>query len=96
MGDNTRQRMLDSASSLINGDREQDYGSPKENFGNIAQRWSQVLGIDVKPWQVCLMMADVKIARMCTTRKVHMDSLIDLIGYGALAGEVAEEDGEET
>jgi len=95
MGDNTRQRMLDSASSLINGDREKDYGSPKENFGNIAQRWSQVLGITVEPWQVCLMMADVKIARMCTTRKVHMDSLTDLIGYGALAGEMAE-NGEET
>jgi len=88
-----RMEMLDHAGQLITGDREEDYGTPQDNFGNIAERWSQLLGIKVKPWQVSLMMADLKIARMATTQKYHHDSTVDLIGYAALTGELA--DGEE-
>ena len=83
-----RQKALDTASGLIHGPRT-DYGPPKVNFERIAVRWSHILHTTVEPWQVCLMMADLKIARMC--EGYHDDSLHDLIGYAALAAEVAKE-----
>ena len=83
-----RQKALDIASGLIHGPRT-DYGPPKVNFERIAVRWSHILHTTVEPWQVCLMMADLKIARMC--EGYHEDSLHDLIGYAALAAEVAQE-----
>lgn len=82
-----RQQALDTASSLIHGPRNADYGPPKVNFQRIADRWSQILKIDIEPWQVCLMMADLKIARMC--EGYTEDSPIDIIGYAALMAELA-------
>jgi len=84
----TRQQALDTASALIHGPRTA-YGPPKVNFQRIADRWSHILRTDVEPWQVCLMMADLKIARMC--EGYHEDSIHDLIGYAALAAEVAQD-----
>lgn len=82
-----RQQALDAASSLIHGPRNADYGPPKVNFQRIADRWSQILRVDIEPWQVCLMMADLKIARMC--EGYTDDSPIDIIGYAALMAELA-------
>lgn len=81
-----RQQALDTASSLIHGPRNADYGPPEVNFRRIADRWSQFLEMDVEPWQVALMMADVKVARLA--EGYHEDSVIDLIGYAALAAEL--------
>jgi len=83
-----RQQALDTASSLIHGDRTR-YGPPKVNFQRIADRWSQILRVDIEPWQVCLMMADLKIARLC--EGYTDDSPIDIIGYAALMAELAPE-----
>jgi hypothetical protein len=84
-----RTQVLDQAQSLITGDRENEYGAPQDNFANIAQRWSQTVGVTIKPWQVALMMADLKIARMATTGKRHQDSFVDIAGYSALASELS-------
>ena len=84
-----RTEVLDQAQSLITGDRENDYGSPQDNFANIAQRWSQIACVTIKPWQVALMMADLKIARMATTGKPHQDSFVDIAGYVALGSELS-------
>jgi|13_taG_2_1085334.scaffolds.fasta_scaffold139783_2 hypothetical protein len=86
-----RTHILETANNLITGNREQDYGRPKLNFQNIADRWSQHLGIDIEAYQVALMMADLKIARMATTGRPHEDSLIDIAGYVALAAELSGE-----
>lgn len=85
-----RTHILEAADSLINGPRQEQYGSPAVNFLNIAERWSQILGMNVEAWQVALMMADLKIARMATTGKPHLDSLIDAAAYVALAAELSE------
>lgn len=82
-----RQQALDTASGLIHGPRNADYGPPKVNFQRVADRWSQILRVDIEPWQVCLMMADLKIARMC--EGYTDDSPIDIIGYAALMAELA-------
>ena len=83
-----RQKALDTASGLIHGPRT-SYGPPKVNFQRIADRWSHILHTNVEPWQVCVMMADLKISRLC--EGYQEDSVHDLIGYAALAAEVAKE-----
>jgi len=86
-----RTDVLETAADLITGNRQQDYGPPKLNFQNIADRWSQLLSVDVELWHVPLMMADLKIARMATTGLPHADSLVDICGYAALAAELSDE-----
>ena len=86
--ENTRSKVLAEAMDLITGDREADYGPPEENFRRIAVRWSQFLGVEIEPWQVCVMMADLKIARLCEGYK--RDSAVDLAGYAGLTAECAE------
>ena len=85
-----RTHILETANNLITGSRESEYGSPWLNFQNIADRWSQHLGIDIEAYQVALMMADLKIARMATTGLPHEDSFVDICGYAALAAELAD------
>lgn len=85
-----RDVLLSQARLLINGDRQEDYGTPQDNFKNIAERWSQHVGVEIHPWQVAVMMIDVKVARMATVGVPHEDSMIDIAGYTALAAELAE------
>ena len=87
MTDNTRTEILREAEALINGPRQQHYGPPEANFARIAVRWGQLLNVQIEPWQVCVMMADLKIARLI--EGAHRDSLVDGCGYLALAGELA-------
>jgi len=85
-----RTTILETASDLINGDRQSDYGPPDRNFHNIAERWSQLLGVQIEPWQVGVLLADMKLARIASSRKPHLDSLTDACGYLALAGELSD------
>ena len=85
-----RTHILEAADNLINGTRQDQYGDPAVNFLNIAERWSQIVGVQIDAWQVSLMMADLKIARMATTGKPHLDSFIDAAAYVALAAELSE------
>ena len=87
MTDNTRTQILREAEALINGPRQQHYGPPEANFARIAVRWGQLLNVQIEPWQVCVMMADLKIARLI--EGAHRDSLVDGCGCLALAGELA-------
>lgn len=85
-----RDSTIQIAQDLINGDRQDTYGKAEENFKRIAERWSQLLGIQIKPWQVGVMMADLKLARL--TNGPNLDSFIDGIGYLALASELSSEE----
>lgn len=82
--------VLEEAHNLVYGDRQGNYGPPEVNFVNIAQRWSQLLGVDLEPWMVGVMMADLKIARIATSKKPTPDTFVDICGYAALAAELAE------
>tara|TARA_Y100000385_G_C12693198_1_gene467276 strand:+ start:251 stop:520 length:270 start_codon:yes stop_codon:yes gene_type:complete len=86
-----RTHILETASNLVTGDREEDYGSPQVNFGHIALRWSQHVGVPLEGYQVALMMADLKIARMVSSGP-HEDSFVDICGYAALAAELSEDE----
>ena len=82
-----RNDFLDIASKLINGPRAEDYGDVLENHERIAKIWSVILGCKVSPAQVILCMTGVKIARL-VEKNDSQDGWTDIIGYGALGGEI--------
>ena len=75
-----KQTALDVAKSLVHGDRNADYGHPLDDFTRTAKMWSAILGIEVKPEQVPLMMICVKLSRL-TNDITKRDSIIDVAGY---------------
>lgn len=89
----TRHEILMAADQCVNGDREEDYGKPEDNFAVIAKFWNIYLsdiprdpGIDAT--DVACMMALMKIARINSGR-IKADNFIDLAGYAACGGEIA-------
>lgn len=81
--------LLDEAKRLITGNREQTYGTPRQNFTVTGQLWAPILDLDiVAPWQVALCMNQVKVARLIKTPN-HRDGWVDAAGYLACGGETA-------
>ena len=87
IGTVNRDKILDAAHDLINGQRAKDYGDAWEMHRRIAAGWSEIVGVDVTPAQAALCMAWLKISRLVETPD-HLDSFVDLVAYGALAGEI--------
>ena len=83
----TRTEILEMANNCITGKREQDYGSPESNFKLIANFWSLYKGVDFSSVDVSMMMALLKIARICNGGGSG-DSFVDLAGYAACGGEL--------
>lgn len=82
-----REAVLEDAKKCVCGQREQDYGSPEDNFSRIAYLWSCYLGVDVSALDVAMCMALLKIARIKTGGGTG-DSFVDLAGYAACGGEI--------
>lgn len=80
--------ILDEAKSLVYGDRNNDYGHPKEDMDRTAMMWSAILGTEVTAEKVALCMCAVKISRQCNKRK--RDNLVDLAGYAEVANRIVE------
>lgn len=90
-----RAEILAAAERCVCGDREQDYGSPENNFQIIANLWSDYLNggagdeayylIDSK--DVAAMLALLKIARIAFGHAKE-DNWVDLAGYAACGGEI--------
>jgi len=83
-----RSECLDKAKEIVNGARQENYGSPEKNFANIALYWSVYLSRDIKPTDVALMMVLMKLARL-QNKPDHDDSWIDIAGYAANGAEIA-------
>lgn len=82
--------LLAEAAALVSGDRHKTHGDARENHQNIADLWTAYLGgQEITARDVALMMALVKIARTKTGTH-NVDDYRDLLGYGAIAGELAE------
>ena len=86
-------QFLDDASELI-GLRGQEYGHPAINHMRIAELWTTYLEYPVKPEQVAICMALVKIARSIESPK-RVDNYSDGVAYMALGGMMATMDWEE-
>ena len=95
----TRKETLEKAIECVCGQREQNYGSPENNFETIGLLWSTYLCAThpdytlkfplngITPKDVAVMMALLKVARIATGEAE--DSFVDLAGYAACAGEIA-------
>jgi len=94
----TRKEILDSALKCVNGERDQTYGSPENNFNTIADLWNTYMDVvshkvpDDEEWwlepkDVAAMLALLKIARIASGQAKN-DNWIDLAGYAACGGEV--------
>lgn len=88
-----RQDVLNEANRLIHGPRQAHYGTPSVNFRRFADRIEQHIGQDVPTWQSAVIMADLKLARLA--QGYHEDSIVDAIGYLALAAELYSEERDE-
>lgn len=82
-----RAEILAAAERCVCGDREQDYGSPENNFNIIAQMWSAYSGYEFDAKDVAAMLALVKIARIASGHAKE-DNWVDLAGYAACGGEI--------
>lgn len=78
---------LKAAAECVCGSREEDYGSPEDNFAVIAALWTAYTGTDVTPKDVAMMMALLKIARAKAGSKP--DTYVDLAGYAACGAEIS-------
>ena len=83
-----RSEVLNTAESIVNGARNDNYGAPEDNFLTIARFWSVYLGIDINATNVSVMMALLKIARIKSCPN-EPDSWVDLAGYSACGCEIA-------
>jgi hypothetical protein len=83
-----RDDFLDMAAELINGQRQANYGEAKVNFSRLALRMSQHINKNITSWQAALILVELKMARLANG--YHEDSIVDAIGYLALAGELWE------
>lgn len=89
----TRADILDGAKYCVCQDRDNQYGSPEDNFRTIADMWSACLraktgyAITLSPHDVAVAMSLLKIARI-VSGKPKADSWIDLAGYAVCGGEL--------
>lgn len=84
-----RAEILDMAKTCVCGHRENEYGTPENNFARIANLWNAYLGEEiVNSVDVAMMLALLKIARI-KGKSATEDSFVDLAGYAACGGEIA-------
>lgn len=82
-----RKEILEKAKACVTGDREQDYGSPEDNFRTIAEFWSTYTGCEIKSKDVAAMLGLLKVARI-KSGHAKEDNWVDLAGYAACGGEI--------
>lgn len=91
--------ILKKALAIINGERQNQYGSPEDSFELIASFWDTYITTKLKsldpekyiiitPKDVAILMSLLKIARESHQHK--SDNLIDIAGYIGLAGDLDE------
>jgi hypothetical protein len=93
----TREDILTQANKCVNGERDQQYGNPENNFKLIASLWNAYIygasdtvnkiGFALEPKDVAAMLGLLKIARIATGQP-KPDNWIDLAGYAACGGEI--------
>lgn len=71
-----RDQILDTAKTIINGEREGTYGKAEDSFASIGALWSAYLK---------------KVARNASG-VYKEDNWIDICGYAALGGEIQEKE----
>ena len=86
-----RSEILNKANQIVNGEREQAYGSPEDNFSVIATMWGAYLETHVTSADVAVMMILLKAARIASGTGSE-DNWVDIAGYAACGGEIQTRD----
>jgi hypothetical protein len=76
--------ILEEASEVISGVRQDEYGSPEDSFKKIASLWSTHLDQSITEQDVALMMVLLKVARVPDGKKASRDTMVDIAGYAAI------------
>jgi Domain of unknown function (DUF6378) len=85
--------ILEEAQRLIHGERNKNYGHPRENFSDISALFAAYLEIPITDIDVANLMILVKIARVKGTG-YHRDSFTDIAGYAGCVERIYEEPAE--
>lgn len=85
-----RTEVLQMADEIVNGEREEQYGSPEDNFAMIANLWTDYLQTIVTTKDVAHMMILLKLAR-AKNGTYLADNYVDICGYAACASEIADQ-----
>jgi Domain of unknown function (DUF6378) len=89
---------LQEADSLVNGDRQAQYGHPHTDYQCTAEMWSALIErrygvkVPITPDFACLMMVSVKLSR--EAGKPKRDNLVDAAGYIACAEKCLDKEAE--
>lgn len=75
---------LEHVATLVDGERQDDYGDERESHAAIARQWSALMGVPVRPIDVDILMMYYKLVRMMGP-VFRRDSVVDLCGYALLA-----------
>lgn len=79
---------LRTAAGIIAGERDVQYGGPEENFTRISKIWSVIVGVEITPEDVAMMMVGLKVARYASKSGFQPDTWIDIAGYAGCGFEV--------
>ena len=79
---NVREKILRTANTYVNGDRNAQYGDPLQDFTRTATMWSAYLDHPVTATDVASLMCLLKLSRI-RHQPEKADSWIDLAGYAA-------------
>lgn len=91
-----KMEFLDEVKDIVS-EREGLHGKPAKTHGAIAELWSIYLsektGIPVKvdAADVAMMQIQAKVGRFICGKSNHMDTVLDIAGYAACAGEIVSE-----
>jgi hypothetical protein len=74
--------ILTEAESIVNGDRNVQYGNPNEAFKEYSNILETTFGIKLTPAEICKVQIAVKLGRLKYKHK--RDSVVDLCGYAEI------------
>ncbi|ASZ75489.1 phosphofructokinase [Mycobacterium phage Kimona] len=93
MANEQGESILEEAQRLIHGERNKNYGHPRENFKDIALLFSGYLEKEITDIDVANLMILMKVARVKGTG-YHRDSMTDIAGYAGCVERIYEEPAE--
>lgn len=71
--------VLEEARRLVNGDRQNQYGPPDQDFQRTARMWSALKGVEFSAQDVAAFMICLKLSRQ--THQNKRDNWVDVAGY---------------
>lgn len=78
--------ILEEANKITHGDRNKDYDNPINNFKQISDITTAILGRYISPRDIVLIMIAVKLSRESFKHK--RDNLVDICGYSWVLNEI--------